>query len=458
MLLAQGRNSEAEKTVRAAVRKLESGGEPALLAEALTTHGIAQARLGKHQESRLTLERAIEVAEQAGNPEGAGLAALALIEELGERLTPNELDATYERADTLLANSQQLETLARLRACARLCLAARQTGPQEPSAPSFIYRDQRTAELLREARAVAASEGAVLLTGETGTGKELLARLIHQWSGRRGEFVTVDCAALTAAASESQLFGPSGAVRQAAGGTLFLDEVAALGAADQSWLLRLIERGEILSDGATRIETVDVRIIAASARNLTAASSGVRSDLFYRLNALQIEIPPLRERPEDIPALAEHFIKETRAKTGKRVEFMPEAVEAMRRLPLPGNVRQLRSLIQQTVLTADTDANVTPEAVEIVALRLTQKASFADPWEGFSLDEEVLCFEGKLIRQALAEAKGSITHAARLLGITYQGLAYILQNRQRGLLPERTPAQRRRRSIIKIPYRKKKKR
>lgn len=460
VLLAQKRNSEAEKISRSAVRTLDKGDEQSVLAEALTTHGVALARLGGYEESRLTLERAMDTASQAGDNEGAGVAALTIIEELNQRLNVEEISNLYERADQLLAKTQNFETLARLRSCARRTLEAGRARGRESAPPSFIYADERTAEFLREAHRISAMQATVLITGETGTGKELLARMIHEWSGRAGRFVAINCEALTETLFESLLFGHGkgdftanakdnvSLVRQAAGGTLFLDEIAALSPANQGKLLRLIEYGEANAVGAER---VDVRIIAATNNNLKeqVAQKQFREDLLYRINGFSLEIPPLRQRPEDIPALTAHFAKEIAGQHNKRVSFTPEAIEAMRRLPLRGNVRELRSLVEQTVLTSAEGTKITREAVEVLTARQTSKAALGNAWAGCSFEEEVLCYEASLIKLALENAGGSVTRAARLLGVTHQRLCSMLQGRHLKLLPAKKPTQKRRRSIIR---------
>ncbi len=462
-LLAQGRNSEAEKVVRSAVHTLEQGGEQALLAEALTTHGVAQSRLEQHEQARLTLERAIEVAEQAGDLEGAGRAALTLIEEVTARLSEDKLRETYNRADQLLSRTQHSETIGRLRECARRVIETQQAqAAEEPT--KFIYAADETAALLRQALRMAMTDGSVLLTGETGTGKEVLARLIHEWSGRPGRFVAINCATLNDTLIESQLFGHKkgsfadaiadypGAVREAAGGTLLLDEVGELSKPNQGKLLRLIERGEIHPIGATAPERVNVRILTTTNRNLKeqTAQGQFRHDLLYRLQTFHLEVPPLRERVEDIPAIAKHFIEEACRLHNKRVTFTPASLEAMRQLPLAGNVRELRALIERTLLEAADGTEISAAAVETVALRQTRKAGFANAWEGCSLVEEVLRYEKTLIRRALDKAQGGVTSAARLLGTTHQALIAILNTRHQDLLTARKPAQRRRRSIIRI--------
>lgn len=462
-LLAQGRNSEAERVVKAAVYTLEQGGEQALLAEALTTHGLALARTEKYEHSRVVLERAMEVAEQAGDVEGAGRAALTLIEELNVRLTEDEVREIYCHADQLLSRSQHAETIARLRACARHVITVIRERVAKEVELDFVYASEKTAALLRQAQRLATIDRPVLITGETGTGKEVLARLIHEWSGREGRFVAINCASLTGTLIESQLFGHKkgsfadaaqdypGAVREAAGGTLLLDEVAELSIPNQVKLLRLIEHGEIHPIGATAPLHVNVRIIASTNRNLKeqVVKGRFRDDLFYRLQTFHVEIPPLRERVEDIPAIAEHFIAEACQRHDKRVRFSPASLEVMRKLPLPGNARELRTLVERTLLKADDGAEISAEAVETIAIRQTQRAGFANVWEGCSLVEEVLIYEKGLIRRALEATQGGVTRAAKLLGTTHQALSFILNTRHQDLMSARKPVRQRRRSIIR---------
>lgn len=467
VLLAQGRNAEAEKVARSAVRTLEKGDEQSVLAEALTTHGMALGRLGRYEEARLTLERASGLAHRAGDVEGAGAAALTIIEELGEWLTAEEMAGIYVQADQLLANSQRQETLARLRSCVRRILEAERQSGDELDATNFVYADERTGELLRQAHRIAGTAGAVLISGETGTGKELLARLMHEWSGRPGKFVAVNGRALSETLIESLLFGHrkgsfsdavqdhAGAVRQAMGGTLFLDEIAELSLAIQGKLLRLIERGEVHPIGADEPERVDVRIIAATNCDLKeqVTRKQFRDELLWRLNTFHLEIPPLRNRPDDIAPLADRFIQEFLKRHKRRVRFTPEAFAAMRQLPFKGNVRELRSLIECTVLTATDGAEIGGQEIEVLASRLRGKAALAEDWAGCSVEEEVLRYEASLIKLALEDAKGSVTHAARLLGITHQRLSLMLQQRHKDLLSAKKPAQRRKRSPIKrLPH------
>jgi DNA-binding NtrC family response regulator len=465
-LLAERRNAEAEKISRSAVRTLEKGDEQSLLAEALATRGVALARLGWHEESRAALDRAIEIAFQAGDSEGAGVSALTLIEELCGRLKVEEIVALYERADKALANSQNSEILARLRACARLVLEAERQSAREMVPPKFVYADERTAELLRSAHRIASTQSPVLITGETGTGKELLARMIHEWSGRAGRFVTVSCATITETHIESFLFGHgrgsltaaaqdgTGLIGQAEGGTLFLDEIDELSFTNQARLLWLIEHGETHIIGEPEPEQPDVRIIASTNLNLQeqVIRGRFREDLLYRLNTFHLSIPPLRNRPEDIPALAAHFVKELAEQQGRPISLRPEAVEALRALPFPGNVRELHSLIERVVLIAADKTDIKREAIEALAAEQPEPHASGDVWSGCLMEEEVLRYEASLIKLALENAGGSVTRAARLLGVTHQRLCSMLQGRHKELLPvkKQSPQRRRiRRSQVK---------
>jgi transcriptional regulator with PAS, ATPase and Fis domain len=460
LLLAQGRNAEAERIICGAVRTFEKGGEQSLLAESLTTQGVVLARLGRFDESQQVLQRAMNVAEQAGALEYAGRAALTLLEEHAERISVQQARKVYMRADEWLAKSQDAEDISRLRACARRVMAPKRLDIEAPL--SFVHASKQMEELLEKARQLARTNLPILITGETGVGKEVLARLIHHWSGRSGAFVPLNCGALTETLIESQLFGHRkgsftdavadyrGAAREAEGGTLLLDEIGELSRGNQGKLLRLIEAGEIMPIGAEGPEHVDIRIVACTNTKLSklVAKRRFREDLFYRMATFEIEILPLRERPEDIGALAKYFVEEATKRTCRQVTFTRGSIEALQSLPLYGNARELRNIIERAIITSKGQP-IGEEVLKLLLTRVTGKGTVADPWAEFSLPEEVRLYEERFIERALKESHGRVTQAARLLGIKHQNLIAIIKARHQRLLQLRTPVQQRGHSIIK---------
>jgi transcriptional regulator with GAF, ATPase, and Fis domain len=464
VLLAQGRFADAERAARSAVSALEKGGEQAVLAEALSTLGTALARQHKVDEARTSLYRAIYVAESVGDKEGAGRAMLALIETLSESLLPVELQELFEKASLLLQDSQNRETAARLCKCAGIVFSSFKARVAPEPKVRFIHLSDEAATLLRYAERVASKAGRVLITGETGTGKEVLARLIHQWSGRRGRFVAVNCAALSDTLFQSQVFGHRkgsftdahadypGAALEANGGTLFLDEIGELSPSNQAGLLRLVEHGEVRAIGSVETQKLDLLIIAATNRDLRDMTrlGSFREDLYYRLATYHIEVPPLRKRPSDIMALARHFIAEVEAQYGKRLNWTADAIEALCRLRLMGNARELRALIERAVLTGREGQVITSQAVEMAGLNPSSEVNLADPWRNFDLVEEVERYEREIIRRALESSGGKLTSAARLLGLSHQSLSFILKGRHKELSSLIKAGPKRRRSIIRV--------
>jgi len=236
--------------------------------------------------------------------------------------------------------------------------------------------------LVAAADRAAMSDGKVLITGESGVGKDLIARRIHSRSRRGNQsFVPVNCAGLTESLLESEMFGhvkgsftgayrdKLGKLQAAHGGTIFLDEVGEMSLRMQAMLLRFLENGEIQAVGAdTRVTTVNVRVIAATNRNLPdlIAAGQFREDLLYRLRVIHIEVPPLRERRDDIPALVAHFI----ARTGRTARFTEEAMACLRRHRWPGNVRELQNVVEQSMWLSSgemVDVAQLPEAVRMPA-------------------------------------------------------------------------------------------
>ncbi|NTU60077.1 MAG: sigma 54-interacting transcriptional regulator, partial [Deltaproteobacteria bacterium] len=235
---------------------------------------------------------------------------------------------------------------------------------------AIVGESEPVLKMLSEARRVAPTGAGVLITGETGTGKELLAEAIHEMSSRSGKpMVKVNCAALPATLIESELFGRekgayTGALTQqvgrfelADGSTLFLDEIAELPPELQAKLLRVLQEGQFERLGGRRTYRVDVRVIAATNRDLPALvqQGRFRADLFYRLNVFPIVVPPLRERQGDVATLVWHFVRHFSQKMGKTVDTIPRrTLEEFQRQPWPGNVRELRNLIERSVILSDT--------------------------------------------------------------------------------------------------------
>jgi len=248
--------------------------------------------------------------------------------------------------------------------------------------PSLIVASASMQVLVAAADRAAMSDGKVLITGESGVGKDLIARRIHSRSRRGNQsFVPVNCAGLTESLLESEMFGhvkgsftgayrdKLGKLQAAHGGTIFLDEVGEMSLRMQAMLLRFLENGEIQAVGAdTRVTTVNVRVIAATNRNLPdlIAAGQFREDLLYRLRVIHIEVPPLRERRDDIPALVAHFI----ARTGRTARFTEEAMACLRRHRWPGNVRELQNVVEQSMWLSSgemVDVAQLPEAVRMPA-------------------------------------------------------------------------------------------
>ncbi len=307
---------------------------------------------------------------------------------------------------------------------------------------SLLYgRSPQLQEVTRAAGLVACTDVTVLITGESGTGKELLARAIHQESPRHnGPFVCVNCGSLSQDLAESTLFGHrkgsfttalrdhEGHVGAAEGGTLFLDEVGELGAGIQAKLLRFLESGESQALGAAQPRTANVRIIAATNRNLAreVAGGSFREDLFYRLNVIPLEMPPLRARSGDIDLLLEHFTAELAERHCLAVPVYTTATaELVRRYAWPGNVRELRNFCERMVVLfagrTTAPENLPAELRGQGAARA--RAGFRLPAGGIRLDE----LEQDLIRQALERTAGNRTRAARLLGLTRDTLLYRLK-------------------------------
>ena len=288
---------------------------------------------------------------------------------------------------------------------------------------------------------IAKSNSTVLIRGESGTGKELIARSIHKNSLRsNGVFQAVNCAAINENLLESELFGHekgsfTGAVAEKKGlfeiadnGTLFLDEIGELDIALQAKLLRALQEKEIRRVGGVKEIAVDVRVLAATNRDLLKMTEEkrFREDLYYRLNVLSIEMPPLRTRITDIPVLIEYFLKKHTRGTDRKIAIAPDARRLMENYGYPGNVRQLESAIERAILLCENDTI----NIEDLPPEMTQGSTPAIAGDLFSLPPEGVNFEDverSLIMQAMGRTDNNITKSAKLLGLTFRTLQYRLE-------------------------------
>jgi DNA-binding NtrC family response regulator len=302
----------------------------------------------------------------------------------------------------------------------------------------LVGNSRAVRELLARAERVAESKSTVLLTGETGTGKELVARAIHSRSAQRDRpLIKVNCAAIPEALLESELFGHTrgaftGAVTSkkgrfalADGGTIFLDEVATISPAVQAKLLRVLQEREFEPLGSERTEKVDVRVIAATNRDLRqlVADGRFQEDLYYRLNVIPIALPPLRDRREDIPLLVDHFVRRFASSTGKRIEVVEKSVvDELTGYDWPGNVRELENTIERAVVLAG-GSRLTRESVWFMgAVAPPQGAGLPS----LRLHQNVEWAERETIRRALDRSRGVKKDAAELMGISQRALSHYL--------------------------------
>jgi len=300
-------------------------------------------------------------------------------------------------------------------------------------------------EVLRQLRRVAPQKTTVLLQGESGTGKELLARALHELSPRASfPFVAVNCGAIPGELLESELFGhvrgaftdarrdKKGLAAEADGGTLFLDEVAELPPPLQVKLLRFLQEEEVRPVGDTRARKVDVRVLAATSRDLekAVAAGQLRDDLYYRLNVVALRLPPLRERPEDIPALAAHFLARYAALRPELpgLAFSPAALESLATHRWPGNVRELEHAVERAVVLTEGPDIGEEDLPDPVRATPSPAAAPIRPGESLSVKRAVRSLEEQLIRAALERTGGNRTRAAELLELSYRALLYKIKD------------------------------
>jgi len=380
--------------------------------------------------------RVLEAAFAIGPERQGGGWEIGVPVRLGSR-APGAIVCRWPVDRVVPADAADLLELAAVIAAPRLdaLLAARREDAKAATAvPELLGASEAMATVRKAIVRAAAAPFAVLIEGESGVGKELAARAVHQLSARRERrFCDLNCAALPEELLESELFGHargafSGAVvdraglfEEADGGTLLLDEVADLSARAQAKLLRAIQQQEVRRVGESFSRKIDVRIIAAANRDMRAeaAAGRFRQDLLYRLDVVRIQIPPLRERPADIPLLAEHCWSVTTARTGSKARLSPATLTELSRYHWPGNVRELQNVIASLSVAAPPRGWIRPALLPPVVASATHVSSgrLADAREQF---------ERRFVEVALARAGGNRAHAARALGISRQGLVKIL--------------------------------
>lgn len=324
----------------------------------------------------------------------------------------------------------------------------KEIGIIEESFEGLIGSSESMKEVYKMIQRIAPFDTSVLITGESGTGKELVAKAIHKRSDRANNpFVTINCASLPSELLESELFGYTkgsftgattsrqGLIVEANGGTVFLDEIGEMPHPLQAKLLRFLEDKRIRPLGGVSEIDIDVRIIAASNKDLNNEAI-FRKDLFFRVSAFQIRMPPLRERKEDIPALAEFFIKTLSLRFGKKIESIdPSFMKILMKKDYEGNVRELRNIIERAVIMSD-DGVLKPlcdDTEEINKRIIIEK--------GFDLNEFLLRTEADLLYRALEQAKNVKTRAAEILGISFREFRYRLSKFEKQKKEETTKEQ-----------------
>jgi two-component system response regulator AtoC len=352
------------------------------------------------------------------------------------------IDKPFDSEELLLLLKKAEERERLFREVQRL----RQRVRTEEKFPDIVGKSAAIRSAIELAEKVARHPSTVLITGESGTGKELIARQIHYGSPRADRpFVPVNCGAIPDALLESELFGHAkgaftgaatdraGLFEEANGGTLFLDEIGELPPPLQVKLLRALQEGEIRRVGESASRKVDVRILCATARDLQkeVQEGRFRSDLFYRINVVQIHLPPLRHRTEDIPALVHHFIEKYRRQLRVDVEGVePDAMRALLEYPWPGNVRELENVIERAMVLTDgrrVRLEDLPETVRNPGARPETPAELLSD-DDLSIKRHTANLERRLIARALELTGGNRTRAAEMLEISYRALLYKIRD------------------------------
>jgi DNA-binding NtrC family response regulator len=377
-----------------------------------------------------------ESVPEADRPQVLMMTAHATVESAIEAMKLGALDYLQKPFDVdelLVVVTRALEHQ-RLRTQHRYLISERDA---EFNHYGIVGRSRRMQEVIETAKIVAQSKSTVLITGETGTGKEMVARAIHFHSAQRDmPLIKVNCAAIPETLLESELFGhvrgaftgaatsKKGKFGLADGGTIFLDEIGTMSAALQAKLLRVLQEREFEPLGSERTQKVDVRVIAATNRDLRqmVADGRFQEDLYYRLNVIPIHIAPLRERRDDIPVLVEHFIGKHAQRAGKRIDGLaPGVLEALQAADWPGNVRELENTVERAVVLSPTSV-IGPDVVRILGVT----SAPASGLPSLSLRQNLDWTERETVRRALDASGGVKKEAAEIMGISQRALSYYL--------------------------------
>ena len=343
------------------------------------------------------------------------------------------------KPDEIILTLKKAEERERLR---RENLFLKKEVQKEYSFENIISKNERMRQLFDTIRKVAKYKSTILIEGESGTGKELVAKAIHFNSDRSNNpFIPINCGAIPENLLESELFGHTkgsftnavrtkkGLFEEADGGTIFLDEIGELPFQLQVKLLRVLQDGEIRRIGESRAIKIDVRIIAASIKDLDkeVREGKFRDDLFYRLNVLPMKIPPLRDRKEDVPLLVEHFINKYSRELGKPIEgIIPEALNSLLNYSWNGNVRELENVIERAIVLTESN-HIQAENLPVEIQNPKEESRFSLLNDELSIKKASRYLEVDLIKKALIKTKGNHTHAAKLLEISHRALLYKIK-------------------------------
>jgi DNA-binding NtrC family response regulator len=375
-------------------------------------------------------------AQEPERPQIVMMTAHATVADAIEAMKLGALDFLQKpfEVDHLLVTVSRAVEHQRLRTQHRYLLNERD---EEFNHYGIVGRSRSMQEVIHRAERVAETKSTVLITGETGTGKELVARAIHDRSAQRHmPLIKVNCAAIPDTLLESELFGhvrgaftgattnKKGRFALANGGSIFLDEIGTLPQPLQAKLLRVLQEREFEPLGAERTERVDVRVIAATNRDLRqlVTDGQFQGDLFYRLNVIPIHIPPLRERREDIPVLLDHFVRKHAQRTGKPIDRIEDGVlTALQQYDWPGNARELENTIERAVVLS-TARTLAVRDISVLAPPVAQNPSLPS----LRLHQNLEWAERETVRRALEQSRGVKKDAAELMGISQRALSYYL--------------------------------